>query len=145
MTSTAYTGVTFLLQAWQGSQYGAIAGQKGATLNMNTNSIDATSKDNPNWKQSIVGMRDWSVDFTGMLMIDDGTGHIDASVYALQTAYINQNKIDIKLVLPGPSGHQGYYTGTVVVTTMKYDAPQDGVVTCNGTLTGDGTLAYTEG
>ena len=141
MAVTAYTGVYFVLQGWTGAGYTTIAGQRDGTLNLNTAEIDVTCKDNPTWKQFIAGVRDWSIDFDGMLMIDSATGHIDSTVKAIQDAYMAQAAIAIQMTLPGPGAY--YYQGSVIIGSLKIQGPVADVLKLTGTLKGTGTLTYT--
>lgn len=48
-----------------------VAGQKSASLNRNTGTVDVTTKDAEGWTENEVGQNDWSGDFDGLINLAD--------------------------------------------------------------------------
>lgn len=112
-----------------------LAGQKSATLNRSAETIDATSKDSEgNWKESMPGFKEWSIDADGAFVESD-------EAYAiLEDAFINGE--NVKVYLEFPSGRK--YTGVSTITDFPIEAPYDDIVSYSLSLQGSGALVIAE-
>lgn len=133
----AVSGVDFIVKVNTGTEaspvWTAVAGQRNATLNMGMEEIDITSKDSQGWHEGLPGVRNWSIDFDGLIIEDD------AGLSALEDAYMNKAQVEVQLVTPA-----GYtYSGKATLTDFSYDTPYEGEATADGTLTGTGALTKT--
>src|SRR5699024_12327278 len=70
-------------------------GQRGATLNREVNTIDATHKQVAGWGYSIAGQGSWSIDTDGGLLADD------AALDTLEEAYENKEAAKVNRGHPG--------------------------------------------
>lgn len=130
----AVSGVDFLVKVNTGTEgapvWTAVAGQRGATLNMSTDEINVTSKDSGGWHEGLPAIRNWSIDFDALLIEDD------AGLAALEDAFMNKTQVQVQVATP--ANHT--YTGKATLTDFSYEAPYDGEATASGTLTGTGAL-----
>ena len=111
-----------------------LAGQRGATLNRDMDSIDVTAKDSPDqWRQNEASFKNWGIDADGLVVEDD------AAYLALETAYNNGDKVTVEVSTP--AGHK--YGGSALITSFPIDAPYDDAATYSLSLLGDGALTKT--
>lgn len=111
-----------------------LAGQRGATLNRDADTIDVTAKDSPDlWRQNEASFKNWSIDSDGLVVEDD------AAYLALETAYNNGDKVTVEISTP--AGHK--YGGSALITSFPVDAPYDDAATYSVSLLGDGALTKT--
>jgi TP901-1 family phage major tail protein len=133
--SQGVSGVDFIVKVNTGTEavpvYTAVGGQRGGTLNGGTDEIDVSSKDSNGWKESLAGLKNWSLEFDSLLI------ESDAGLVALETAWLAGEKVQVQLATPAGAT----YTGPAIVTDFSYEAPHDGEATAKGTLTGAGALA----
>lgn len=126
------TGVKFLVYVNTGTVavpvYTKVGGQRGATLNRSAETVDVTSKDSNNWLQSEYGLREWSIDFDGLLI------ESDIAFAELEDALMNQ----LKLMVRFETAAGNKYEGTALLTDFPIEGPYDGEATYSGTLMGDG-------
>lgn len=130
----AVSGVAFLIKVNTGTEaspvWTAVAGQRNGTLNLSMDTIDVTSKDSAAWTERLAGLREWSIDFDGLLI--EG----DAGLQELEDAYMNHEKVQVQFVTP--TGVK--YQGDAFLTDFSYEAPYGGEATASGTLSGTGAL-----
>jgi TP901-1 family phage major tail protein len=133
--SNASVGKDFLLHINTGTVavpvWSLIGGQRGTSLSRTADEIDVSNKTNNGWKSVKQGLRAWSVDLDGLVMLQD-TG-----LQALEYAYMNGKEINIKLLFPDGS----YQTGWGSLTDFSLDTPHDGEASIKGTIGGNGPLA----
>lgn len=110
-----------------------VGGQSGATLNRSAETIDTTSKDAGGWAESIVGIKNWSIECEGFIV------ESDIALEALETAWNNRTTVSVEIRFPGGTGKKKY-TGTAYVTEFPVEFPQDDAVTYKITLQGTGAL-----
>ena len=113
--------------------YVTVGSQKSCTLNMNEDTVDTSNKDTPLWKEYIPGYRDWSIDADAMLVEND------AALVAMENIYLGVSPGTIKIAIKTPSSST-YWTGTAVIKSLKYSAPDAGVYTAAISFTGTGAL-----
>lgn len=110
--------------------YTVVGGQRGATLNRSSESIDVTSKVTGDWKKSLSGFKEWSVDCDGLFALTD-TGFV-----ALETAFEAGAEVLIKIA----NGTVLVYSGSAIITDFPIEAPYDDVATYAVSFTGTGAL-----
>lgn len=111
--------------------YTAVGGQRGATLNRSSETIDVSNKVSGDWKKSISGLKEWSVDADGLLALTD------AGFAALETAFNNSTEVLIQIA----KGIELVYSGNAIITDFPIEAPYDDVATYSVSFTGTGALA----
>lgn len=118
------TGVDVLISVGEA----VIGGQRGATLNREVATIDATHKQVAGWGYNIAGQGSWSIDTDGVLLADD------ASLDTLEEAF--ENKEAVEITWTNPSGKS--YKGSAILTSYPIEAPMDDVMTYSMSFQGQG-------
>ena len=108
----------------------AIASTTDATLNIELNTPDASTKDSSGWADHIEGQKSWSVDVEGLATFDYTTGN----VYKLVDYIINRDTVAIRFL---PDVGVAYY-GDASCTSVSIGAPNEDTATISGTFTGKG-------
>lgn len=111
----------------------SLGGQRGASLNRSSETIDSTTKDSNGWKENEYGIKEWSVDCDGLFV------ESDAAYEALETAFIDGTKVSLEIAFP--SGLK--YSGSALITDFPLEAPYDDNVTYSVSFQGDGALTKT--
>lgn len=137
-SAKAAAGKDILLAVFSadGAKLLAIAGQQGLTINRAADSIDVTSKDT-DWKSTIAGMKEWSVESDGLYVMDD-----DAHAQ-LSAAFTDGDLVCVKLVNKKTS--TSLFGGLAAVTDYTLEAPYDDALTYSLTLEGNGALTDLRG
>ena len=128
-------GKDILLTLWNtdGSKLLAISGQQGLTINRSAETIEVNSKSTEGgWKDSLAGMKEWSIDNDGLWVASD-----DAHK-ALATAFKNGDPVCVKVI--NKKTNKGLFGGLAVITDYPIEAPYDDAVTYSITLQGKGAL-----
>jgi len=112
-----------------------LGGQRSATLNRAGETIDVTTKDSNGWKESEPGLKEWSIDCDGLFV------ESDTAYEALETAFLNGDKVSVELGMP--SGLK--YSGQAIITDFPLEAPYDDNVSYSVAFAGDGELTKTPG
>lgn len=138
--SSATVGKDYLLYVNTGTPtvpvWTLIGGQRGASLSRSADSIDVSHKTSGGWKAAKAGLRGWSIDLDGLVLLTD-TG-----LEALETAFEDGTEIHVKFEYPDKK----YRTGWGSITDLSIETPHDGEASLSGTIEGNGELsALTEG
>ena len=128
------TGVAFIIAVNTGTEgspvYTDIGGQRSASLSLNLGESDVTSKDSANWSESLPTIRDWSVDFDGLLL------EADAGYAELEDKFFNRTALQVRLTTAAANT----YIGLCNLSSLSQDAPHDGEASISGSLKGTGPL-----
>ena len=129
--SGAKRGLNVLISVKEGSQYKALAGQRGATLNRSTDTLDVSNKVTEGWKEFITGSKEWSMECDGILMADD------TAFAKLEEYFLNGQEVEVKI---GDNTGWGY-EGKAIITDFPIEAPYDDALSYTVTLQGTGELS----
>jgi len=142
--ATVTKGIDFIVNVNTGTEasptWTPVAGQRGASLTLNADTIDITSKDSNNWKEVVAGQKNWSIKFDSLVIMNDTGDGYDTSLEALESAYMSGNTVMAQIKTPMTSGSAVTYTGSAVITDLSYDYAQDKEATFSGTLQGTGAI-----
>lgn len=105
-----------------------VAGQRGGTFNMESDTIDLASKDNFGWAYEDYGTASWSIETDGVFV--EG----DESHQAIIDAFLAKEAVLARWQFP--SGKR--YEGSAIITEFPIEAPYDDVATYSFTLQGQG-------
>lgn len=121
------------------SYAGALIGaQRNATLKMDQEVIDITSKDSEWWKEHFAGFRTWSVDCDGLLL------PADAGQAALVTALLYTGDTPTAPVnISFYSGSTLAFSGTATIKSIEIGAPYQEAGTFKASFEGVGPLTGT--
>lgn len=116
----------------------AFALTTSATLNIDADLPDASSKDSAGWAEHILGQRSWSVDLDGLADFETVTGTVD-----LLTDYIlseTQASIEFEPQTGAFTTKGVSFTGTASLANVSVSAPNEDTATLSGSFTGTGAL-----
>lgn len=134
-TSSATVGKDYLLYVNTGTAtepvWTLIGGQRGSSLSRSADSIDTSHKTSGGWKSSLAGLRGWSIDLDGLVLLND-TG-----IEALETAFNAGKQVNVKFEYPDGK----YRSGWAAITDLSIETPHDGEASLSGTLEGNGALS----
>lgn len=111
-----------------------------ASISVDQNLIDTTSKSSSRWSEHVLGNRTVTIDFEALL----DTSASDSNLYSsaeLMDSLINGTKIDFRY---GSESSGDYYiTGEGHLTSLTENAPHNGALTFSGTLQVTGAITRT--
>lgn len=108
-----------------------IGGQRGSSLSRTADEIDVSHKTSGGWKSSKAGLRGWSIDLDGLVLLTD------AGLEALEVAFSTGAEINVKFEYPDKK----FRTGWGSITDLSIETPHDGEASLSGTITGNGALS----
>lgn len=115
----------------------AIGASRSATLTINNNTGDATSKASNGWEESILTSRNWEITFDG-LYDPDGTFNFEG-LYDLIAARTATSVVEFAEI--DGTGGGDLYRGVGLITSLSVTAPYEDVMTYSGTIKGTGALS----
>lgn len=121
--------VILKVDATSGASAKPIGGQTGATLNRSAETIDVTDKTNNGWKESMAGLKEWSVDCDGFIVVDD------AGIAALDTCFEERKIIYVELAIGNSK-----FTGSGYIVDYPIEMPLDGAVSYSLSIAGASPL-----
>ena len=105
-----------------------------ATLNIEQDLPDATSKDSSGWAAHINGLRSYSVDVDGLASFVATTGNSNI----LANLIANRSQVSFRFATA--TAGQLQFTGTVSLGSLSITAPNEDTATLSGSMTGTGAL-----
>ena len=134
-TTTATVGKDYLLYVNVGTvpapTWQIVGGQRSASLALKADEIDVSNKASGGWTAKLAGLKSWSIDLDGLLLLND-TG-----IDALRQAFWQGKQLNVKLRYPDNTCQIGWAS----ITDFSSDAPHDGEATLKGTLNGIGPIS----
>lgn len=128
-------GMDFLIKVNTGTDllpvWSTVGGQRGATLNRSSDSMETTYKGTDGFKTFEPGFKEWSIDADGMIVDSD------TALDALEAAFAGSDKVKIELVYGDDSTT---YSGEAIITDFPIEAPYDDMATYSISLQGTGAL-----
>ncbi len=130
-----------------GTKFGVyVAGTKvayatSASISMNHNLRDTSTKDSGGWRDQLEGQRDWEVSVEGMLIFTnlDGTAITGAAFDDLYTTYIaTRTQFELKFSTEVTGDYK--WTGQAFLTSLSADTPNEDSSTWSGSFSGTGAL-----
>ena len=127
----AKRGLNVIISIKKGSEYKVVGGQRGATLNRGSETLDVSNKATGGaWKEFITGAKELSIDGDGILI--DG----DEAFGLLEEAFLAGTIVDVKI---GDDTGWGFQ-GNAIITDFPVEAPYDDALSYSMTLQGTGAL-----
>lgn len=111
------------------STYITVGGQTGATLNRSAETIDVTDKTNDGYKEYMAGLKEWSVDFDGFIVTDDG------GIDILDEVFEARKKVYLEIEMGGKK-----YTGSGYIVDYPIEMPLDSAVSYSLSVSGASPL-----
>lgn len=111
--------------------FALVGGQRNSTIEMTSDSLDASHKGSGGWKTNKPGMKGWKSSFDGLQIMSDEGAQI------MEHCFRNDKQIHAKFVYPDKS----FQLGWAFVTEFTRDNPHDGIATIKATLDGVGEIS----
>jgi len=130
-----------------GTKFGVyVAGTKvayasSASISMNHNLRDTSTKDSGGWRDQLEGQRDWEVSVEGMLIFTnlDGTAVTGLTANELYSSYIYaRTQFELKFSTDVTGDIK--WTGQAFLTSLSADTPNEDSSTWSGSFSGTGEL-----
>jgi predicted secreted protein len=111
----------------------AIAHSTSATLNIEQDLPDATTKGSGGFADHINGLKNWSIDFDGLVDY--------AASYGVEELFDNlKNGNNVTVKFSTSTNGDSLWTGTASVSSLTMTAEMEAPVSFSGTFVGKGTL-----
>ena len=130
-----------------GTKFGVyVAGTKiayatSASISMNHNLRDTSTKDSSGWRDQLEAQRDWEVSVEGMLIFVDGSGGAIAgtTMDELYSTYI-ATRTEFTLMFSTEESGDIKWSGQAFLTCLSADTPNEDSSTWSGSFSGTGAL-----
>lgn len=133
-------GASVILKVKKDSNYIAIGGQTGASINRNADTIEVTNKVSDGYREYVAGWKDWSIDCDAFVTLGDEGQTL------LEEKFANGEAIEVSVRIGGDQTAAGVtYKGNAIITSLSTDLSQDDAVTYALSLQGTGALNRTVG
>jgi len=109
-----------------------VGGQKDATFDRGSATIDTTDKDSAGDEEHLPGVRNWGVSFDAFLIEDD------AGFLEVETAFDAGTQKQFQIITPGYA-----YMGTATIESLSMSAAQADAGICSFSLKGTGAFTKT--
>lgn len=118
-----------------------IAYATSASISMNHNLRDTSTKDSGGWRDQLEGQRDWEVSVEGMLIFVDGSGGAIAgtTMDELYSTYI-ATRTEFTLKFSTDVAGDIEWSGQAFLTSLSADTPNEDSSTWSGSFSGTGSL-----
>ena len=135
MVRNIFEGSEFLLYDIDNNP---IALSTNCALKVKQSLTDVTTKDSQNWTENIVGIKDWSIDFDGLVSYDNdkfNTSYFLSKFQASEPFFIQFGVVQ--------DSFTHTFWGEVSIESINIDSGNGEIVTYNGSLKGIGQLEFT--
>lgn len=130
MPGTKIRGVDVLVMITEGSTDYIIGGQKDATLSLDSDTIDVTTKDDGDWRQFLAGLKSWTISCDALFI--EG----DVARQKIIQAFNNGTTVVVKFSKPTAFS----MSGNAIVTHLEFGAPLEDAFTASVEFQGTGSL-----
>tara|TARA_R110000824_G_scaffold68953_2_gene177759 strand:+ start:857 stop:1288 length:432 start_codon:yes stop_codon:yes gene_type:complete len=112
-----------------------------ASISMNHNLRDTSTKDSAGWRDQLEAQRDWEVSVEGMLIFLDGSGSAisDLTMNELYSTYI-ATRTEFTLMFSTEVTGDLKWSGQAFMTSLSADTPNEDSSTWSGSFSGTGAL-----
>ena len=118
-----------------------VAYASSASISMNHNLRDTSTKDSGGWRDQLEGQRDWEVSVEGMLIFTnlDGTAVTGLTANELYSTYIyTRTQFELKFSTEVTGDIK--WTGQAFLTSLSADTPNEDSSTFSASFSGTGEL-----
>ena len=118
-----------------------IAYATSASISMNHNLRDTSTKDSSGWRDQLEAQRDWEVSVEGMLIFVDGSGGAisNLTMDELYSTYI-ATRTEFTLMFSTEDTGDIKWSGQAFLTSLSADTPNEDSSTWSGSFSGTGAL-----
>lgn len=108
-----------------------IGGQRNTPLSRKANTLDASHKTSGGWGSTLPGLKNWSIDYSGLqIMSDEG-------LQIIEHCFLNDKQVHVKIAYKNGS----YRTGWAFITQYDDDNAHDAIGTVKVTISGNGPIS----
>lgn len=125
------TGIQYVveLDTTGGGNWIAVAHQRGGSLPLDRDAIDATSKDDNAWGKTLAGRRNWSIDVDGLIVTDN-------AAYLEMVDNFQNDTGALPIRITRSDGN--VFQGSANLTSFSHEFPYDDVASYSATFAGEG-------
>ena len=116
-----------------------VAYATSASISMNHNLRDSSTKDSGGWRDQLEGQRDWECSVEGMLIFEDGGAIANLTMDELYTNYI-ATRTEFTLMFSTEVTGDLKWTGQAWMTSLSADTPNEDSSTWSASFSGNGAL-----
>lgn len=118
-----------------------IAYATAASISMNHNLRDTSTKDSGGWKDQLEGQRDWECSVEGMVIFVDSSGGAIAglTMNELYNTYI-ETRTEFELIFETTVTGDVKWTGNAFMSSLSADTPNEDSSTWSASFSGTGAL-----
>jgi len=122
-----------------------IAFAQNGSININHSTREITNKSSAGWKESLEGLRDWSIDTDGVYAWSDASGTLLTNGFddVLKTYIITRAVLSVKFGTTATATGDTVYTGSAFVTSGSISAGTEDSATYSMSMEGTGALTQT--
>ena len=122
-----------------------VAYAQNGSININHSTREITNKESAGWKESLEGLRDWSVDVDGAYAWTDAAGSVLANGFedVIATYILTRASLTVKFGTSAGATGDVLYSGTAWVTSGSASAGTEDSATYSLSLEGTGALTQT--
>lgn len=139
MANTKQKGSDVLIKV--GATPTVVAGQRNCTISRSAPHIDATNKDDGNNTDGIPGRVSTTITGSGLVLMDDSAGTIEAQIKAIRTAITTRATIAIEVALGAGTAKEA---GTGIIERFDIQGNDEEVVLGDWEVYVPGGLTLTE-
>ena len=107
----------------------AVGGQLGATFSRSTKSIDITNQINPQWQESLAGIKSWSIQCNGLYILNS------ESLSLLEDAFMTSVPVSVQFTIGETT-----YKGQCIIVDFPFSSIYDNSFKYTLKLLGTGEL-----
>ena len=122
-----------------------VAYAQNGSMNLNLSLREITNKESAGWKESLEGLRDFSIDLDGAYAWTDAASpnvplSNGADDLALSNIITNRVPLTVKFGSVGTATGDSYYTGSVFLTSFSVSAGTEETATFTMSFEGTGSM-----
>tara|TARA_R110001606_G_scaffold68796_4_gene157133 strand:- start:5561 stop:5995 length:435 start_codon:yes stop_codon:yes gene_type:complete len=120
-----------------------VAYAQNGSMNLNLSLREITNKESAGWKESLEGLRDFSIDLDGAYAWTDASSGAltnGADDLALSNIITNRVPLTVKFGSVGTATGDSYYTGSVFLTSFSVSAGTEETATFTMSFEGTGSM-----
>ncbi len=122
-----------------------VAYAQNGSININHSTREITNKESAGWKETLEGLRDWSIDVDGAYAWTDAAGAVLANGFedVINSYILTRATLTVKFGTTATGTGDVVYTGTAWVTSGSLSAGTEDTATYSLSLEGTGALTQT--
>ena len=123
-----------------------VAYAQNGSMNLNLSLREITNKESAGWKESLEGLRDFSIDLDGAYAWTDPSSSVlnnGSDDLALSNMITNRTALTVKFGSVGSTTGDSFYSGSVFLTSFSISAGTEETATFTMSFEGTGAMTLT--